>query len=52
MAIYAGFLVEAGAGIRWLLEPALIEQATVAVRRAAPRTMGPEREVARRLPAT
>ncbi|MEU0211302.1 hypothetical protein ABZ235_34120 [Streptomyces canus] len=30
----------------------MIEQATVAVRRAAPRTMGPEREVATRLLAT
>ncbi|MET9458409.1 hypothetical protein ABZY05_25570 [Streptomyces canus] len=52
MAIHAGFLVEAGAGIRWLLEPALIEQAMVAVRRVAPRTTGPEGEVATRLPAT
>ncbi|MDI5907932.1 MULTISPECIES: hypothetical protein [Streptomyces] len=52
MAIYAGFLVEAGAGVRWLLASALIEQATVAVRRAAPRTMAPECEVARRLLAT
>lgn len=52
MAIYAGFLVEAGAGIRWLLEPSLIEQATVAVRRQAPTATGAERDLATRLLAT
>lgn len=36
LSVYCGFLIEAGAGIRWLLEPALIEQATVAIRRLAP----------------
>lgn len=52
MAVYSGFLVEAGAGIRWLLEPSLIEQATVAVRRAAPQITGEERDAATRLLAT
>ena len=52
MAIYAGFLVEAGAGIRWLLEPSLIEQATVAVRREAPGVTSAERDLATRLLAT
>lgn len=52
MAIYSGFLVEAGAGIRWLLEPSLIEQATVAVRREAPSVTGVERDLATRLLAT
>ncbi|MDQ0604578.1 hypothetical protein QF037_008923 [Streptomyces canus] len=52
MAVYSGFLVEAGAGIRWLLEPSLIEQATVAVRRQAPTATGAERALATRLLAT
>ncbi|MEV6751347.1 hypothetical protein [Streptomyces sp. NPDC051214] len=52
MAIYSGFLVEAGAGIRWLLEPSLIERATVAVRRVAPGVRGAERDLATRLLAT
>ncbi|MGW6054479.1 hypothetical protein [Streptomyces sp. NPDC055189] len=52
MAIYSGFLVEAGAGIRWLLEPSLIERATVAVRRAAPTARGSETDLATRLLAT
>lgn len=52
MAVYSGFLVEAGAGIRWLLEPSLIERATVAVRRAAPVARGAERDLATRLLAT
>ncbi|WP_371526066.1 hypothetical protein OG302_07745 [Streptomyces sp. NBC_01283] len=52
MAIYSGFLVEAGAGIRWLLEPPLIERATGAVRRAAPAARGAERDRATRLLAT
>ncbi|MGW8375501.1 hypothetical protein [Streptomyces sp. ODS28] len=33
LAGYAGFLTESGAEIRWLLEPSVAEQATVAVRR-------------------
>ncbi|MGW5733619.1 MULTISPECIES: hypothetical protein [Streptomyces] len=52
MAVYSGFLVEAGAGIRWLLEPSLIERATVAVRRAAPRAGRTQRDLATRLLAT
>lgn len=52
MAIYSGFLVEAGAGIRWLLEPSLIERATVAVRRKAPAGRRAERDLATRLLAT
>ncbi|MFD9636767.1 hypothetical protein [Streptomyces violascens] len=52
MAIYSGFLMEAGAGIRWLLEPSLIEQATVAVRREAPSVTGAELDLATRLLAT
>jgi hypothetical protein len=52
MAIHSGFLVEVGAGIRWLLEPSLIEQATVAVRRQAPTATVVERDLATRLLAT
>ncbi|MDG4862973.1 hypothetical protein P8605_33025 [Streptomyces sp. T-3] len=52
LAVYSGFLVEAGAGIRWLLEPSLIEQATVTVRREAPGVKGAERDLATRLLAT
>ena len=49
MAIYSGFLVEAGARIRWLLEPSVIEQSTVAIRRVAPAITGAERDLATRL---
>ncbi|MFE3181406.1 hypothetical protein ACFXKR_11030 [Streptomyces violascens] len=49
MTLYSGFLFEAGAGIRCLLDPSLIEQATVAVRRQAPTLHGPARDLAGRL---
>lgn len=39
-------------GIRWLLEPALIEQATVAIRRLAPAAPVDQQELATRLLAT
>ncbi|WP_329394899.1 hypothetical protein [Streptomyces melanogenes] len=52
LSVYCGFLIEAGAGIRWLLEPALIEQATVAIRRLAPAAPVDQQELATRLLAT
>ncbi|HET6857902.1 MAG TPA: hypothetical protein VFH94_12535 [Streptomyces sp.] len=52
IAIYSGFLIEAGSGIRCLLEPSVIEQATVAVRKHAPDAPHPQRDRATRLLAT
>ncbi|MGW2817206.1 hypothetical protein [Streptomyces sp. NPDC001415] len=52
LSVYCGFLIEAGVGIRWLLEPALIEQATVAIRRLAPAAPADQQEFATRLLAT
>ncbi|MDJ0466537.1 hypothetical protein [Streptomyces sp. H27-C3] len=52
MAIYSDFLIEAGSGIRCLLDPSVIEQATVADRRLAPDAPHPQRDRATRLPAT
>ncbi|MEN8651195.1 hypothetical protein ABCR94_11260 [Streptomyces sp. 21So2-11] len=52
MAVYSGFLIEAGSGIRCLLDPSVIEQATVAIRRLAPDAPHPQRNRATRLLAT
>ncbi|QCX77182.1 hypothetical protein C9F11_17645 [Streptomyces sp. YIM 121038] len=52
LAVYSGFLIETGAGIRWLLEPSLIEYAAHAVRRQAPAASPARADVASRLLAT
>ncbi|WP_282793659.1 hypothetical protein [Streptomyces sp. CC224B] len=52
LAVYSGFLVETGTSIRWLLEPALLEQAAEAVRRQAPAASPAHADVAARLLAT
>ncbi|MGA4841365.1 hypothetical protein [Streptomyces sp. G45] len=52
LAVYAGVLIETGAGIRWLLEPSLIEHATDVIRAREP-AVGPARaDLAARLLAT
>ncbi|MFH8411295.1 hypothetical protein ACH4FX_42015 [Streptomyces sp. NPDC018019] len=52
MAIYSGFLIEAGAQIRVRLDPSLMEQATVAIRQRNPEVTRAQREAATRLLAT
>ncbi|MFG2500472.1 hypothetical protein ACGFSB_19925 [Streptomyces sp. NPDC048441] len=52
MAVYSGFLIEAGAQLRSQLDPSLAEQATVAIRRRAPTATRMERDLATRLLAT
>ncbi|GGS05736.1 hypothetical protein GCM10010252_50590 [Streptomyces aureoverticillatus] len=52
LAVYAGFLIETGTGIRWILEPDLIEHATDVIRAQAPGAGTVRTDLAARLLAT
>lgn len=52
LAVYSGFLIETGTGIRWILEPDLIEHATDVIRHRAPDAGPACADLAARLLAT
>ncbi|MFD9881590.1 hypothetical protein ACFWZT_09010 [Streptomyces alboflavus] len=52
LAVYSGFLIETGTGIRWILEPDLIEHATEVIARRAPDAGPASADLAARLLAT
>lgn len=52
LAVYSGFLIETGTGIRWILEPDLIEHATEVIGRRAPDAGPASADLAARLLAT
>lgn len=52
LAVYSGFLIETGTGIRWILEPDLIEHATEVIRGHAPGAGAARTDLAARLLAT